>query len=221
MIPKTIHYCWFGKGDKPQNVLNNIRNWERILPDYKIKEWNETNFDISGLPFTKEAYLAKRYAFVSDVARLYALINYGGIYLDTDVRLLKSFNSYLILHSFLGKELPFKVGTAVIGAEKGCDWLNKFYDTYKDKHFINLNGTLNDTENTALLTHYFNITYPDYKDYVKIFDVDVFCAKLFLRNSYCISNNTVAVHEYSASWINKRKTVKDRIKLLLLRLISK
>ena len=123
MIPKIIHYCWFGRKKKPQDVINNIRNWQIVMPDYQIKEWNEDNFDLNSMTFTKEAYLVKKYAYVSDVVRLYALMTEGGIYLDTDVRALKPFDSYLHHSSFIGLEATSRLSTAVIGAMKATPWI--------------------------------------------------------------------------------------------------
>lgn len=212
MIPKIIHYCWFGRKPKPQEVLEFIDSWKAICPDYTIKEWNEDNFDINMMPYTREAYKAKKYAFVSDVCRLYALLSEGGIYLDTDVRLLKSFDSFLDQKSFIGKEAPFKVGTAVIGAEKGCSWIQMFYDSYKNKHFITRKGWLNCLENTAILTKLLNSNYPNYQKELNVYDIDFFCGKLYPSKQYVISANTVAVHEFSGSWVKKKYRLTYRLK---------
>ena len=218
MIPKIIHYCWFGRNPKPQEVLDYIENWKTFCPDYIIKEWNEDTFDVNMMPFTREAYKVKKYAFVSDVCRLYALLNEGGIYLDTDVRLQKSFNSFLELKSFIGKEAPFKVGTAVIGAEKGCSWVQMFYDSYKEKHFISRKGRLNSLENTAILTSLLNCNYPNYLDELKVYDIDFFCGKLYNSKQYVISANTVAVHEFYSSWVVKKYGLTFRLKNAIYRM---
>ena len=103
-IPKTIHYCWFGRGEKPEIVKKCIDTWKDKLSDYEIIEWNEDNFDINQNDYVKEAYKAKKFAFVSDYVRVYALYNYGGIYLDTDVEVFKSFDDVLDNESFWGFE---------------------------------------------------------------------------------------------------------------------
>ena len=90
-IPKIIHYCWFGGKEKPDSVKKCIESWKKFLPDYQLIEWNENNFNIEKLEYTKEAYVAEKYAFVSDVARIEALYQHGGIYMDTDVEVLKTF----------------------------------------------------------------------------------------------------------------------------------
>ena len=95
MIPKVIHYCWFGRGPKGDLANKCIESWKRFLPDYEIKEWNEDNFDVNMYQYTKEALENKKYAFVTDVVRLYALYTEGGVYMDTDVEVLKSFNPFL------------------------------------------------------------------------------------------------------------------------------
>ena len=112
MIPKVIHYCWFGRQVKPQLVIDYIEVWHRVLSDYEIKEWNEDNFNVDSLPYTAQAYKAKKYAFVSDVCRMYALLE-GGIYLDTDVRVLRTFNNFLKNKSFIGIEARNRLGTAL------------------------------------------------------------------------------------------------------------
>lgn len=213
MIPKIIHYCWFGRNPKPQKVLEYIETWKKFCPNYEIKEWNEDNFDVNMMPYTSEAYKMKKYAFVSDVCRMYALKMYGGIYLDTDVEMRKSFDSLLSLHSFLGKEMPFKLSTAVIGAEPNAGWVNDFLDTYSSKHFIWSSGKLNALENTALLTNFFNQHFPKYFNDIKVYEIDVFSAKLYSTNEICISDNTYTVHHFTGTWL-KKHTWLDRIKAI-------
>ena len=124
MIPKIIHYCWFGSNKKPRKVRKCIAIWKKLLPDYEFIEWNEDNFDINMIEYAKEAYNEKKYAFVSDVARLYALLQFGGIYMDTDVELLKPLDSFLNHRAFCGFESENFLSTAMIGADKGSEWIN-------------------------------------------------------------------------------------------------
>ena len=107
MIPKIIHYCWFGRGEKTPSMLKCIESWKRFCPDYEIKEWNEDNFDVECIPFVKAAYDAKKWAFVSDYARLRIIWEKGGIYLDTDVELLKSLDDLLVLDAYMGFQGTF------------------------------------------------------------------------------------------------------------------
>ena len=102
-IPKIIHYCWFGKGPKPELAIKCIESWKKYCPDYEIKEWNEDNFDLNYNAYVKEAYENKKWAFVTDVVRLYALVNYGGIYMDTDVEVIKPLDEFLTLSGLSGE----------------------------------------------------------------------------------------------------------------------
>lgn len=95
MIPKKIHYCWFGGAEKPTLIRHCIKSWKKRLPDYEIKEWNESNFDVNMAPFCQEAYSARKYAFVADYCRIYVLATEGGIYMDTDIIILKGFDEFL------------------------------------------------------------------------------------------------------------------------------
>ena len=120
MIPKTIHYCWFGRGEKPKLVKKCIESWKKHLPDYALVEWNENNFDVSQNDFVRQAYAHRNFAFVSDYARAKALYEHGGIYFDTDVEVLQSFDAFLHHMFFVGFEEKNFVGTCVMGAQKGC-----------------------------------------------------------------------------------------------------
>ena len=114
MIPKAIHYCWFGGGKKPKLAKKCIESWKRFCPDYEIKEWNEDNFDFTVMPFMAEAYKAKKYAFVSDVARLLVLEKYGGIYFDTDVELIKDISPLINDDGFIGFENDMYVNSGQV-----------------------------------------------------------------------------------------------------------
>ena len=104
MIPKKIHYCWFGGNPLPEDAQKYLESWKKFCPDYEIIRWDEKNFDINQLPYVQEAFKAKKWAFITDYVRLYALYNYGGIYMDTDVEVLKSLDSFLELKAFSGFE---------------------------------------------------------------------------------------------------------------------
>jgi len=135
MIPKKIHYVWVGGKDKPTEVVNCIESWKKYCPDYEIKEWNETNFDINKYKYSKQAYEQKKWAFVSDVIRLYALYTEGGIYLDTDVEAYKPLDEFLSNKAFTGFENVGYPVTAVMGAEKGNPIIKQMLDYYKNKEF--------------------------------------------------------------------------------------
>lgn len=198
MIPKIIHYCWFGKKEKPDDVKRYIRTWHEILPDYRIIEWNESNFDIKQYRYCTEAYFLKKYAFVSDVARLYALFRYGGVYLDTDVEVIKTFDGFLGTQSFIGYETDELLGTGVIGAEKECPWIGNLLDIYKEREFIKKDGTIDLLPNTMLITDFFKRT-PN-AELPQIYPYDVFCACNWVTKEKTITSSTVSVHHYIASW---------------------
>ena len=142
-MEKIIHYVWFGKGKKSELINHCIESWKKYLPDYQIKEWNEDNFDINFNAFTRGAYDAKKFAFVSDVTRLYALYTEGGIYLDTDVEVFKSLDEFLKEPAFTGFECDFYPVCATMGAEKGNPLIKELLDYYTDKQFDITNLTTN------------------------------------------------------------------------------
>ena len=137
MIPKVIHYCWFGGKKLPKSVEDCIKTWKKFLPDYEIKQWDESNFDVNSFPFVKEAYESKKWAFVSDYVRIYALYNEGGLYLDTDVKILKDPTDVLNKEVVLGYEDSGYVGTAMIYAQNPQNkYIKEILDYYgKIKHF--------------------------------------------------------------------------------------
>lgn len=143
MIPKKIHYIWFGKGEKNERIKHCIESWKKILPDYEIIEWNEDNFNVNYNEFTKKAYENKKWAYVSDVARLWILYNEGGIYMDTDVEVYKPLDEFLNQEGFIGFEDVHYLSTATIGVEQHnpiikyiLDYYNcidfKMYDVWTD-----------------------------------------------------------------------------------------
>lgn len=154
-IPKTIHYCWFGNGEKSADIINYIEGWKRILPDYEIVEWNETNFDINSNQYTKEAYEAKKWAFVTDYVRLYVLYNYGGIYMDTDVEVLKPLDEFLTNDAFSGFEVRDNVPTGIMAACKGQEVIGDLLSFYDHHRFMLENGTFDLTTNVVTITNYF------------------------------------------------------------------
>ncbi len=227
MIPKIIHYCWFGRKPKPESVLRYMATWRKYLPDYEIKEWNEDNFDVNMMPYTKEAYYAKKYAFVSDVARLYALYKEGGVYLDTDVEVRKSFNAFLQHKTFLGWEADY-LGTGMIACEKGQAWTSNMLESYSKESFISFTGKMNIKPNPyrlcEILSHYglvMNRRKAILKDDINIYPIEYFCAHLADHTKYCINDKTVCIHYYDGSWtgtdISTVQKIISRLKLAILK----
>lgn len=142
-IPKVIHYCWFGGTEIPQHLQNYMRTWKEKCPDYEIRRWDESNYDIEKNTYMKEAYQCKKWGFVSDYARLDLIYRYGGIYLDTDVEVLRSFDDLLNDRSFFAISYEGSIGTgAGFGAEKGNELIKKLRDEYDGRHFIDKNGNM-------------------------------------------------------------------------------
>lgn len=142
MIPKTIHYCWFSGDPYPDIVKRCLRSWKRMLPDYRLRLWDGNSFDFESVPFVKEAMAAEKYAFASDYIRLYALYTEGGIYLDSDVEVYKSFDSYLHNEFFTGTEpyiindkIFYDLECAIMGSKKGHPFLKEALDYYNSIHY--------------------------------------------------------------------------------------
>lgn len=211
MIPKVIHYCWFGRNPKPKEVLDYIETWKKYNPEYEIKEWNEDNFDVHCCKYVWEAYNVKKFAFVSDYARLYALYTEGGIYLDTDVEVRKSFESLLGNHSFVGWEDNY-LGTGVLACVKCQQWVKDILDTYNGESFISWFGKLNTHPNPYRLNdvlrnyglkmnHKADVLNTD----IAIYPIEVLCANNHEKKEYVITDETISIHHYSGSWSSKKK----------------
>ena len=143
MIPKAIHYCWFGRNPKPESVLKCIDSWKKYCPDYEIIEWNESNFDIAANRYCREAYEAKKWAFATDYARLWIVYRYGGIYLDTDVEVVRPLEPLLRHRCFIGRQPGFQVNTGSgFGAEAGHPLIARMLADYERIPFVLENGQL-------------------------------------------------------------------------------
>ena len=216
MIPKIIHYCWFGRGPMPELALKCIESWHRFMPDYEYKLWNEDSFDVSSTPYTAEAYQAKRYAFVSDVVRLKALSEQGGIYFDVDFEVYKPFDDLLSYRAFAGfegsKHNPVMMG--VIASEPGGEWVTEQLVAYTGRHFI-IDGKEDLMTNVQFISDQMekggfvpNGLDQDYKD-LHVFPVEFFCPHL-TTGEYRRTNNTYCEHKGThSSWA--KKTLKGRI----------
>ena len=152
-IPKIIHYCWFGKTSLPEDAQRCIASWKKFCPDYEIVEWNETKINLSALPlYVQQAYAAQKWAFVADYVRLYALIRYGGVYMDTDVELVAPLDRFMNQAAFAGLEDASHVATCVMACEPEFPLFKEFLLQYSNMQFLNPDGTLNTTTNVSRLT---------------------------------------------------------------------
>jgi len=228
MIPRKIHYCWFGQGNMADSIQMCIDSWIKHLPEYELVLWNEENFDVNSNPYVKEAYEAKKFAFVTDYVRLYSLYEYGGIYMDTDVEVIKSLDPFLHHRAFTGCENEFSCVTGTMAAEAKHPWIEKLLSYYEGRNFILPDGSFDLTTNTEIIT---NFTKKEYnwkpenahqklKDDLHIYPFDFFCAKVPAYRNLYITENTHTIHHFSGSWV--AKTPKDKlIKLLGPRITKK
>lgn len=209
MIPKKIHYCWFGRGEMPELAMKCIESWHKFMPDYEYKLWNEDNFDINCNQYVKEAYEAKKYAFVTDYVRLYALYTEGGIYMDTDVEVLKSFDPLLHLNGFIGFEGTKRkhIGTGTIACQPNGDWVSEQIHAYDDASFILTNGSYDLTTNPIRITRIMvqngfvqNGVEQDYKD-MHVFPTEYFCPRQ-TTGEFFLTDNTFSDHHFMGSWNN-------------------
>jgi hypothetical protein len=221
MIPKIIHFCWLSGDPYPESIERCLDSWHRHLPDYDIWLWDTKRFDINRVLWVKEAFDAGKYAFSADYIRLYALYNYGGIYLDSDVIVYKSFDDLLDLPYFLGEDYVHCFEPAIIGAEKGTRWLLDVLDRYEGRHFLKEDGSF---DMTGLPVVFHNMLTPAYSfkaidkkddfiesdEVINIFPFDWFNSRDYVgarqyARSYCS-------HEYVGSWMKGQSAWKKRIK---------
>ena len=213
MIPKVIHYCWFGRGEKSKLMKKCIKSWHKYCPDYEIIEWNEDNFDINSNTFLKQAYECKKWAFVSDYVRLYVLYNYGGIYMDTDVELLKSFDVFLNDNAFIGFERADRLGSGIIGVNKGNEIIKEWLEHYSELAYIN-DGKITKEPNVIFMTELFKekgLTLNNKQQQVagfKIYPRTYFCPVAVDERYRDFTKDTYAVHHFTSSWRTKEEMKK-------------
>ena len=214
-IPKIIHYCWIGDAQKPKSVEYCIESWKKYCPDYEIIEWNENNYDFTKNQYMKEAYEAKKWGFVPDYARLDIIYNHGGIYLDTDVELVKSFDDLLEQEAFIGfentgtEELYVNCGQG-FGAKPRNEIIKKMIDFYDGMHFCDKNGELNMLPSPHYTTKVLcenglkreNNTQE--LDGIIVYNSQVLCPKNFTTGDIDVTNETYSIHHFTASWLDEK-----------------
>lgn len=227
MIPKIIHYCWFGNNPLPHLVKKCIKSWIKFCPDYQIIEWNESNYNVNSITYTQQAYKEKKYAFVSDYARFDILYNYGGIYLDTDVELVKSLDDLLNNKSFMGFESDDAVAPGlIIGSEKNSNIIREIKDNYLSKLFYYPDGTTNLTTvvryTTDILITHGLILNGEFQclEGIVIYPKNFFNPTDIKFGKYVINKNTYSIHHFSGSWLTIREQKKRKRVILVQTLIG-
>lgn len=207
MIPKIIHYCWFGSNPYPEKVEYCISTWKRVLPDYEFILWNEENFDVDSSLFTKQAYENGKYAFVSDYVRIYALVEMGGIYLDTDIEVIKSFKDILNSSVCLGADESGHL-TAFMASEKKHKLFCDMLEIYNNLSFYNSKGKFDLTVNNIriekeLIRYGYTIKnqYQELSNNIIVCPDDYFHAKNMTSGKMNVSNNTYCIHHHTLLWV--------------------
>ena len=238
MIPKTIHYCWFGHNPLPELALRCIASWRKFLPNYEIREWNEDNFDVNIIPYTAEAYRQKKYAFVSDYARFWILYHYGGIYFDTDVEVIRPMDDIIERGNFMGFEVDpdgsntpgryapkyaFAVALGLgFGMDKGHPFLQRMMTYYKEltfdiSHLSPWTKTIV-AHTTEVLVQ---MGLQSKKGIQKVGDITIYPHEFFapvnvISGRLPVTKKTHSIHWYMGSWNeSKKKTLKERIRSIM------
>jgi mannosyltransferase OCH1-like enzyme len=227
MIPKIIHYCWFGGNPLPKLAIKCIASWKKYLPEYQIIEWNESNFDMEEYVFAKQAFENRKFAFVSDVCRLHALKYYGGIYMDTDVEVLKSLDAFLHHTAFSGFENDDFVPTGIMASEKESIWINEMLSYYHNKPFVKNNGEFEMTSNTAIITSLMqqkgfvmNNKFQEIKNYVAFYPNDYFCPKSYKTGRTELTINSTCIHHFAKSWIAPHRKWRNILKMKVMSILG-
>ena len=232
MIPKIIHYCWFGRNPLPSSAKRCINSWKKYLPDYEIKEWNEDNFDVNRIPYTRDAYAAKKYAFVSDYARFWVLYHYGGVYFDTDVEVIRPMDDFIAKGPFMGWEKPGSTGVYSIApglglaANKEQPLYQEILHGFEHLNFYNENGERNNYSMIPLVTDL--LTQKGLKkdgsmqviDDVILYPSEYLCPMEYFTGKVTITNNTYSIHWYTMTWLPKTAIWKFKLMRLVRRFLK-
>ena len=218
MIPKIIHYCWFGRGEKPELAKKCIASWRRFCPDFEIREWNEDNCGDLAIPFMAEAYAAKKYAFVSDVMRLVVLEQYGGVYFDTDVEVLRDISPLLEDEGFIGFENDHYVASGLtIAAQAHHPVIRAMIAEYKTLHFLNPDGSINAVGCPRLnsdVMERFGLVRNGQEQLVAgihVYPEDYFNPMDSTTGKLTKTEHTYSIHWYSMSWMEKSTQIRVKI----------
>ena len=203
MIPKIIHYCWLSNDEVPTELQQCMNTWKDLLKDYEFKKWDFSVFDKSSSVWVQEAFDNKKYAFACDYIRLFALYNYGGIYLDMDIEILKNLDTFLSNEYMMAKERPDQVWieAGCMGAEKKAPFILDCLKYYQDKHFINEQGIYEDTPLPRIMAKVYKEG--NYNFYLG--DWQTFTCKSYDTGVITTNENSYAIHHFAGSWKDKRE----------------
>ena len=225
MIPKIIHYCWFGRNPLPELAQKCIASWKKYLPDYEIKEWNEDNFDVNIIPYTAEAYKAKKYAFVSDYARFWILYQYGGIYFDTDVEVIRPIDDIVERGNFMGFETDpkpqLKADASEASVNPGLGIIKKMLDYYEGRHFEFIPGGIGQLTIVHIATEVLRKAGLKQQQGIQqvddmwIYPAEYFCPINLKTGRIHVRPNTRTIHHYAGTWQDKHFSFKEWIKKVL------
>ena len=225
MIPKIIHYCWFGGKPLPKSAEKCIASWKKYLPDYEIKRWDESNFDVNAIPYTREAYAVCKYAFVSDYARFWILYHYGGVYFDTDVEVIRPIDDIINRGGFLGVESNrngiYTVNPGLgFAATQGTAVIGEMVNLYSKFHFINTDGASDLKNIVEITTDYLSSKGLQNTDEIQdccgftIYPKDYFCPIDYDTRELKITENTRTIHHYAESWVPRSTRFKNALSRL-------
>ena len=230
MIPKVIHYCWFGPNKLPNSAKTYMQTWKKHLPDYEIKLWNEKNFDINLYPYAKEAYADGKFAFVADVCRAHVLYYEGGIYFDTDVEVIKALDPLLKHTAFAGFEAStidiifntkvINTQMGVIGSEAKSNWIEQVLYELKSLRYDKYNSvTINSLVDKIVIKKGFVLEdeFQFFDNYLYLYPSEYFVAKDYQTGVINTSNSTYCIHHYDASWLSSHSKIKIKLKQILIR----
>ena len=215
MIPKIIHYCWLSNDPIPKDLKKYMKSWKEKLYDYEFILWDLNRFDLNRSLWVKQAFEAKKYAFAADYIRLYAVYNYGGIYMDMDVEVIKSFNDLLRNDYILGYEAAKGLEAGVFGAPKKAPWVKEVLEYYTSKEFALPNGLYNDTPLPIIMDEVLNADYITNKKIVPL-PTDFLTAKSYKTGKITITPNTYTIHHFAGSW----KSWDEKMKIIIARIIG-
>lgn len=236
MIPKIIHFCWLSGDPYPPKIQRCLDSWKKHLPDYEVMLWDCNRFDLKSSPWVEQAFTAKKYAFAADYIRMYALYNYGGIYMDSDVEVLKSFDEFLELPYFVSAENAGTIEAAIIGAEKGCDWIKACLDYYQDREFIKKDGQMDIRMLPEIMDETIQKLKPicvlpsgssiadlkkkEMHEKVYVLPCEYFSPKIFDSREVVITHHTYAIHHYQNSWFSHKAYIYYRTRTLFIKIFG-